>query len=1130
MKQSKFRRWLLAPCALLSATGLSAQAVDDITPVDDDELIILSPFEVTGTDDVGYQATSTLGGTRVNTSLRDVGSSISIINEEFLRDSGAENLEDVLILAPNTEVGGLGGNFSGSQATGNPIPEQTRDDLSGGLTRVRGLAAADLTRDYFITDVPFDAYNTNRVEVQRGANSALFGLGSPGGIVNNSTIKADFLGSRGELSIGTDQYGTLRTTLDYNYQVSDDLAIRVAGLHGSTKFEQKQAFKDNDRAYVSVTGRLPWGFTLRGSFEHGELHSSNPDPIPPNDGITPWINMGSPIFTTPADAGQFYRTAGDIYAGYNNNGFFTVASEGSSSGYVAFYQDPSNPNPTFGGTMFLRAGRGAPNPYAGVGNGEWMLLQPRNEFQIIAQTGTYSDGTPVPAGTAGFFPGGNVAPQILDRSIFDYRKNLFSGGAAQQWTDYDLHNVAIEGNWLDGRLGLEASYFKQEMTGFTRNPLQGSGARTLYIDPNAYLIADDGNGGLLPNPTFGRPVMGALWQGGHYIYDRENARLTGFGELRFDDFMSDDSWVTKLLGRLRLTALYEESTSYNESMYSRDQVDSYDVANALGGGIIGSGGINTASTRAGTQFALPVHNDVYDFLNLTSISDLSGVNIGGVPFGNQRNRVMPVYTYTGWDQVSGSFVDFSARGYNLSDNGGFPASFSTSHNMVDVESKVLVGQSYLWDDTIVLTGTWRNDVQASNARGAPSWSVNSRVDNPYADSYYNVPLRPLDEDADEDTTSWSIVVHTPDFLKKYLPEGWDFSVYKSKADNFQPSGSRVNIFNEQIAPVTGSTEEYGFIVSGFDGKLSARFNWYETGVLNNSIDVGGISNSEGILLGLVTQLENPINIANGYTAAQVQNYLPPQGVIDLNGFSPDWNDPQSSSTNRNSNDNATRDFTAKGMEVEIAYNPIPEWTILATAGRQETVTSNTYPRMQEYVNDFVIPQWVDSDFAQNYIINSAGTTLADQAYNTIVAPTIRASLLDGVPSVEQREWRLGLNTSYAFGRFEDGFMKWFGDLTVGGGIRWEDEIGIGFGVGVNELGDYALDPDQPFFGPSMTFVDLFVRSRYKLGGDRELTLQINIKDLTDHDELIPFYAAPDGTELYRILEGRLISASATFKF
>ena len=43
---------------------------------------------------------------------------------------------------------------------------------------MRGLASADSTRDFFVTDIPTDFYNVDRVEIQRGPNSILFGLRS----------------------------------------------------------------------------------------------------------------------------------------------------------------------------------------------------------------------------------------------------------------------------------------------------------------------------------------------------------------------------------------------------------------------------------------------------------------------------------------------------------------------------------------------------------------------------------------------------------------------------------------------------------------------------------------------------------------------------------------------------------------------------------------------------------------------------------------------------------------------------------------------------------------------------------------------------------------------------------------
>ena len=67
---------MLPMCSLFAAAGLYAQSASSV-----EEIIELSPFEVTGGTDDGYRATSTLAGTRLRTDMRDIGASISIVNE-----------------------------------------------------------------------------------------------------------------------------------------------------------------------------------------------------------------------------------------------------------------------------------------------------------------------------------------------------------------------------------------------------------------------------------------------------------------------------------------------------------------------------------------------------------------------------------------------------------------------------------------------------------------------------------------------------------------------------------------------------------------------------------------------------------------------------------------------------------------------------------------------------------------------------------------------------------------------------------------------------------------------------------------------------------------------------------------
>jgi hypothetical protein len=1135
MKNRHKLNWLIPGCLVLAGSALYGQESDQ-----QDDLFELSPFVVTGDQDIGYQATTTLAGTRLRTSLNDVASSISVVNEEFLTDTASQNLEDVLVFTPNTEVGGIGGNFSGSQGagSGNPIPELQRDNQSGGVTRIRGLAAADLTRDYFITDVPFDTFNTDRIAVQRGANSALFGLGSPGGIVNQSTIRANLLKNAGRLRLETDQYGTQRGSFRANVVALEDrLAVLVAGLKSDTRYEQRQAYAEDDRIYGSLVYKVNDNISVNVSVEGAKLQSARPDYIPPNDGITPWILAGKPIAEDPLQAAILFRGTVDFIdpaaSNSTNSRLLTIDVEGVGNGYITHYSSPTAPNSTFGGTSFVPKGVGTPD------NAEFMMIRVRPFNRTLKLTGGYYPGGMVDPATAGFYNSGNVDRQITDRSIYDYRKELFTGGSSTQGSEWTIIQGSIEGTWWDNKIGIELAAYDQQFDSWGFNSLQGIEQRSIYIDINKHLVAQDANGNWLPNPGFGKPTMGGGYGGNDLYSNRESRRATAFLELRSEDFM-EESLISRILGRLRLTAVMQEREQDSKYGYGgRGGIDPQTVANATGGGDIF--GISATSFRKGLRFTLPSAPGV-NFLGINSIADLKGANIGGVTYGGMRDRPSNPSTYVGWDKVSQSFVTFTSPVYTLRDNQNFLSSFASGKSRVEIDSQILVGQHYLWDDLIVLTGTWRNDVQRSGSVGAPGWQPylaqgNTRALGNHEDVFnpaYVAGPTNLAENADQDTTSWGIMVHSPDFIKRMLPAGTDLSFYRSKADNFQPSGSRVNVLNQQVAPVTGATEETGLIISTLNGKLVTRVNWFETGQLNNSFDRGGVSAYAGILVNLVEQADNPANVAQGYTAAQVQTEVGkvPEGVKGISGFIPNWTD-LTASQNRNSSDTGTQDFTAEGLEIEIAYNPTENWTLLLTIGKQETVTSNTYPLLRQFVasDGWVTQNWVNSSFAQNYFINEDATlTLAESATQNIVNPILQAVTLDGIPQIEQRKWRVNFNTSYNFGRNSDLIPGFLGDFTIGGGIRYEDEVGIGFGVATNELGNMAYDSSQPFYGPSQAFLDLFFRSQYDINDRYTLTVQLNIKDVTDHDDLIPFYANPDGSKLYRFLEGRLITASATLAF
>ena len=145
--------WILGVLAQVSLSGQVAVPTNAARPDSSgkDDPIQLSPFTVTDSGDTGYLATETMAGTRIKTSLRDVGSTIWVVTKQFLEDTGIKNASELLVHTAGTETGGPAGNFSAvnfSTRFGEAEPAEMMRSPQFA-TRVRGVSAPDLTRDYF---------------------------------------------------------------------------------------------------------------------------------------------------------------------------------------------------------------------------------------------------------------------------------------------------------------------------------------------------------------------------------------------------------------------------------------------------------------------------------------------------------------------------------------------------------------------------------------------------------------------------------------------------------------------------------------------------------------------------------------------------------------------------------------------------------------------------------------------------------------------------------------------------------------------------------------------------------------------------------------------------------------------
>ena len=213
--------WRAAWCVGAALAPVLAQQTTPPTPrptspaPTEDETLVLSPFEVHSSKDVGYVATSSLAGGRTEMSLKQTAAAISVFTREFLDDIGGESLTSVamwgLNMDPKVDVNtGLQGEYT---------------------VNFRGLGSSFPSRNYFVWYVDSDSYVTERYEFARGPNSVLFGDGTVGGITTPWTKRPLYNARRRNLEAKVDSWGGWRTSFDVNESVNQKLAVRVAGLY-----------------------------------------------------------------------------------------------------------------------------------------------------------------------------------------------------------------------------------------------------------------------------------------------------------------------------------------------------------------------------------------------------------------------------------------------------------------------------------------------------------------------------------------------------------------------------------------------------------------------------------------------------------------------------------------------------------------------------------------------------------------------------------------------------------------------------------------------------------------------------------------------------------------------------------
>ena len=903
MKHPLPRKFALALISALTVATVPLQAQVAPNPAvdpDEDSPIVLSPFTVETSQDEGkYRATETLGGARIRTDLRDLASPFSVVTAQFLQDTASNNNQDLLTYTTNTEVGGLYGNWGGF---GNSQGVSDRGTLlsPNTNTRIRGLDEADNTRNFFLTNIPWDSFNVERVEIQRGPNSILFGVGSPAGIINANTLQARFDGNRGKVENQYSKFNSLRWVADYNLEVVDDLlAIRFAGLINNQKYRQEPAFSDDKRGYLTATFQpqvLPkeWAgrFVVRANYERADIEANRPRILPPEDGITPWFNNAfnkkvyDPYLWSQAGGGDatrgIYSAIGDTVANplAYQAGVTAIDGGALNNGGIGFFYRNGESRPFFTSRQSPRSYPGALDATGGIDNAIGVLYATPlrvgglNSYAVAVNRIDELEGRDprFPLASRGYYKD----QSLTDPTIFDFYNQLIDGDNKREYQEWDASNISLSQTFLNDRLGVEYVYDEQSYSEWREGATWNRPYLSIDINKNLqhhysqYSRTPDGRLdtssysvlGFTPSDSqpYANPMAGAAFVAGSFDRnnradrDRENHRLTVFGQLRADDFFDRESLLARILGRHTLTGLLAREDRWEGNTQWVPSAVPYDWAYSLS-----MNGENTALGEA-PRGITPV---IYLTEPLFDRSSASGLNLGPMqtyynPSGSysvdyfqttwlpSRNPSDPNYVDPGapWTNFLGESTGFQAdnpanyRGRTnaqltmLSADSGDFDQLVTNYGVTEqtVKSKGLVWQGKLLDGVIVPTVGWREDdlvtYTATAAKDQATGISSTRVGD---------TERVLENTGR--TNSWGVVAHLPARWLENAPVLSGLSAYYNYGENNRVE-ARYNYDGEPLANPSAESKDYGIVLSAFDDRLNIKIGKYETKVKNANLPGG----------------------------------------------------------------------------------------------------------------------------------------------------------------------------------------------------------------------------------------------------------------------------------------------------
>lgn len=1125
---------------------VEATKEDDAKKAGDEDIYVMSPFEVVSEKDEGYAAASAQSGSRLASKVEDISATMSVVTKQQLLDFALNDINDIFAMEASAEGTRT---YTANSTNTNPLLEV--DEVAQNPTtanRVRGLGTANVAVGNVSrsSTIPIDTYNIDAVEISRGPNSSIFGTGEVAGAVNLVPGSANLSRETTRTRVSYTDWGTSRGEIDINRPlIKNALAIRVQGMAENRAYTRKPAYDDTRRYTVGATAKPFANTTIKVSFEGFDEKYSRPNSAMPRSWMKLWEELGRPSWDPTTNTWTQTRAAGDtrpstgvIAPGTTaQNPYFNTTLQQNIVDLVGFGSSRVRPS------MFIDKGEvswlGASQWFVGPGYGAG------NTREIVQMALPFQYNFPAAYRNATAL-GYSSITATTDKSLYDYDTiNLAALNRGEKQAE--MIRLEVEQYFLRTQrhlLGVQLGYYREDIED-NRKTYVGNGRDgvPLEIKPDVNIKLPDGT----PNPHYGAPYIYALApQIYKYPIKAKNYKANLVYQL---DLSGEKNRWVRLLGRQRLLGYAE--------YYDRKSAPS---ANRYTEQIIAFSGEKWVPTGNAPTTA-NAFNDIALWLAPGTIFNSNsakwnaryymGDGAGGnIDYGPSAPNLSNGGVYNRWGS-DGARVTGGANNSWKKDNVDFGETwFAIGNTHQQNRTKGYVYQGFFWGDRIIPTYGERNDKLRTRGNATPA-NIGTLpnqyrdgnglyIDNSWLWNFDGVPWNITStktgaREASGNTRTKGIVVKPFDWLH----------LRYNTSNSFKPEVYAVDFFGDPLPNPTGKTEDYGVRFNLFRNKLSIGLTKYDTvslGSRSNStvstvatrlltmeFDISTTGQNVDLQDWLAGEIATKKGIDLATATPEVQASIAQEAFaysgFPLEQYNKLFGNPISIDT----------DTQSKGYELEINYNPTRNFTLRATAAQTEAKTARIGASYQAF-RDLRLPVWQSirgpnsNALWWESLVPGGGTqTFGNYFATTVDAPMKLNFALEGKPNPQTRKYRAAVLLNYRLaGISENRYLK---AMNVGLSPRWESRGAMGFYGKADADGIVrSYDADKAIWDSSRFYLDLNWGYDFKLFRDKiRSRVQLNVRNALEGGRLQAYAFNPDGTPVnYRIVDPREFVFSMSF--